>query len=92
MDVVRSRTARHRALVAFDWGASGIWLVDTPEDDSRPVTGRDLDRPRRPWRELISQQLLDDLQQWNDDQDDPSWAGRPRDSTFVQQIRDRARC
>jgi hypothetical protein len=92
MDVAGSSTPRHRALVAFDWGASGVWLLNTPEEDLRRGTDRDLDQPRpRPWSKLVSQQLLDDLQQWNDDQDDTSWAGRPRDPTFVQQIQDRAR-
>jgi hypothetical protein len=34
MDVAEGRTTSRQALVAFDWGASGIWLLNPPEEDS----------------------------------------------------------
>jgi hypothetical protein len=95
MDVARSSTPRHRALVAFDWGASGIWLLDTPEEAAprRLRTGDpDLEQRRLPpWSELVSQQLLNDLQRWNDDQDDTGRIGRAPDTVFEREIEERAR-
>jgi hypothetical protein len=92
MGVAEGRTTRRQALVAFDWGASGIWLLNPPEEDLRRVSDRDLDQPRpRPWSKLVPQQLLDDLQRWNDDQDETSRIGRPADPTLEKQIRLQAR-
>jgi len=75
--------------VAFDWSASGIWLDDPP---SNSPTEEFANRSGlRPWSELVSRQLLDDIQQWNNDQDDVSRIWTDPDETLEEEIRMRAR-
>jgi hypothetical protein len=73
-------------LIAFDYRASGIWQVSTKEDTEAPSykewssLARAQHRQggaatRRPWGDLLSDQILDDLKAWND-----SW-----DFTIVQE-------
>jgi hypothetical protein len=71
-----------RVLIAFDYRADGIWLVSTKEETEAPYEEwsrltRSQDGPasHRPWGDLLSDQLLDDLKAWND-----SW-----DFTIVQE-------
>jgi hypothetical protein len=74
-------TEPRRVLIAFDYQADGIWLVATKEEIEAPYEGwsrltREQHRPtsHRPWGDLLSDQLIDDLKAWND-----SW-----DFTIVQ--------
>jgi hypothetical protein len=67
-------TEPRRVLVDWDWGASGIWRVSTREDLlAAPPAGTWTGTPPAPaarlraWSDLLSDELLDDLQQWNDD-------------------------
>ena len=66
-------------LIAWDWGAHGIWWVLTREEKETPAprgrrsgTGDTSDNPPdrpdrpRPWSDRLSGELLDDLQAWND--------------------------
>ena len=68
-------TEPRRLLIDWDWGASGIWKVLTREEFMVPPSpGRwtgvpppaSVTRPRA-WGDLLSAELMDDLQQWNDD-------------------------
>lgn len=61
---------RHQVLIDWDWAATGIWTVSTPEELSalappgRRMSGTP---PRdRAWRGLLSDDLIDALQAWND--------------------------
>lgn len=74
-------------LIEFDYGADGIWMVSTKEEveastyeEWSRVTTALYGPPRpplahRPWGDLLSDQVLDDLKAWND-----SW-----DYTIVQE-------
>ena len=61
-----------RVLIDWDFSAHGIWKVLSPEELSAPAPAgtwgaappRD-DQPR-PWSTLLSTELLDALQEWND--------------------------
>ena len=63
-----------RVLIGWDYGARGIWWVLTKEEREAPAPpgrwsgtpppGRP-DRPK-PWSDLLSGELLDDLHAWND--------------------------
>jgi hypothetical protein len=62
-------------LIGWDYAAPGIWWVLTKEEleAPRPPGGRGADGApspsdgrRRPWSERLSEDLLDDLQAWND--------------------------
>ena len=66
-----------RALIEWDHRAGGIWLVSTKEEREAATYEEwsNLQRalhwpPRppahRPWGDLLSDQLLDDLKAWND--------------------------
>jgi hypothetical protein len=75
-------TELRRVLIAFDYRADGIWWVATKEEIEAPYEERSrLNREHhrltshRPWGDLLSDQLLDDLKAWND-----SW-----DFTIVQE-------
>ena len=68
-------TVGRRVLIDWDWGATGIWTVDAtaqtpavvPAGERRlAVDSRDR---HRDWRGLLSDQLIDALQAWNDDGD-----------------------
>ena len=65
-------TSPRRILIHWDWGASGIWWVLTPEERAAPPPpGRWVAAPTRPdsrgaWRGLLSDELIDALQAWND--------------------------
>jgi hypothetical protein len=66
-----------RVLIAWDYGAQGIWWVLTREEREAPAPRRRGPGTRppgpgeraRPWSDRLSTGLLDDLQQWNDDGD-----------------------
>jgi hypothetical protein len=64
--------APRQVLIDWDWGATGIWWVTTPEERSAPARpGRwvfDAPPPdrHRAWRGLLSDDLIDALQAWND--------------------------
>jgi hypothetical protein len=75
-------TEPRRVLIAWDYGARGIWWVLTKEERETPppVPGERV----RPWSDRLSAELLDDLQQWNDDGDREdvdrlTWQERGRD-------------
>jgi hypothetical protein len=75
-------TEPRRVLIAWDYGAGGIWWVLTREEKQAPAPAgrwsgtpprrsgeqRSGERPR-PWSDRLSAGLLDDLQRWNDDWD-----------------------
>lgn len=65
-----------RALIDYDFGAHGIWIVRTQDEMSKVPQSTDAggwrgarppesERPRS-WCNLLTQSLLDDLQSWND--------------------------
>ena len=64
-----------RVLIDWDWGASGIWKVTTREEllaPSPPGRWTGVPQPvsadrHRAWSDVLSAELLDDLQQWNDE-------------------------
>jgi hypothetical protein len=65
--------ALKRVLIDWDWGASGIWTVQEPDDRCAPrepgewrayVPPPDHDR-HWAWRGLLSHDLIDALQAWN---------------------------
>jgi hypothetical protein len=69
-------TEPRRVLIAFDYRADGIWWVATKEEIEAPYEEhRRLNREHhrltghRPWGDLLSDQLLDDLKVWNDSWD-----------------------
>jgi hypothetical protein len=75
-------TEPRRVLIAFDYRADGIWWVATKEEIEAPYEEHSrLNREHhrltshRPWGDLLSDRLLDDLKAWND-----SW-----DFTIVQE-------
>ena len=59
-------------MIDWDWGAAGIWIVLTPEEMTAPRPGARLTAGRAPkdrhaaWRGLLSDELIDALQAWND--------------------------
>jgi hypothetical protein len=65
-----------RALIDYDFGASGIWIVTSNEETFRTPERTDVSGWRRsvvngtkrarPWSEHLSNSLLDELQRWND--------------------------
>jgi len=66
-------------IIDADYCANGIWWVDTREEHEAPYQQWSYltraQRPgkppaRRPWRERLSQGLVDDLQGWNRSWDD----------------------
>jgi len=65
--------ARHNDHIAFDYRADGIWWVATREEieasyeeASRRYREHHRLTSHRPWGDLLSDQLLDDLKAWND--------------------------
>lgn len=60
-------------MIDWDWAATGIWTVLTPEEMAAPAppgrwiaaTPEPGDR-HRAWRGLLSDELIDELQAWND--------------------------
>lgn len=64
--------APRQILIEWDWGATGIWWVSTPEERSAParpgrwVFDAPLPDRRRAWRGQLSDDLIDALQAWND--------------------------
>ena len=61
-----------QVLIDWNWAASGIWSVSTAEEllasapPGRWISGRPRrDRPQA-WRRLLSDDLIDALQVWND--------------------------
>jgi hypothetical protein len=64
-----------RALVDWDYGAHGLWLVLSPEElRAPPPTGgtwgpyvASAESEPRPWSDELSDDLLDDLKRWNDE-------------------------
>jgi hypothetical protein len=66
----------NRALIDWDFGAHGIWMIDivsegtsAPTDDQRDPQNtppRDRAQQFRPWSDRLSNSLLDKLQSWND--------------------------
>jgi hypothetical protein len=79
---------RRRVLIAWDVGAHGIWRVLTKEEKEAPakpgtwsgIPPRDLAHRPRPWRDQLSNQLLHDLQEWND-----AWDTEAPDSQALQE-------
>ena len=78
-------TEPRRVLIAFDYRADGIWWIATRAEIEAPYEewsrlNREQHRltSQRPWGDLLSDQLLDDLKAWND-----SW-----DFTIVQEDED----
>jgi hypothetical protein len=78
-------------LIDCDYGASGIWWVRTRKEQQAPADcGTRSDPPhadaggrRRPWRELLSAELVDALREWNRD-----WE---RDETNTGPLQERGR-
>jgi hypothetical protein len=63
---------RRQVLIDWDWGASGIWSVRGPDEDVVLSPGSTWgphvppsDR-HQAWRGLLSDELIDELQAWND--------------------------
>jgi hypothetical protein len=62
-------------LIDWDWGATGIWTVGSSEETPASVPAGEWrsavgSRDRhRAWRGLLSDDLIDALQAWNDDGD-----------------------
>jgi hypothetical protein len=61
-----------RVLIDCDFSAHGIWKISSPEERSAPPPAgkwgpapAQPDQPR-PWSTLLSTELLDALQEWND--------------------------
>jgi hypothetical protein len=65
---------RRQVLIDWDWGATGIWSISTPEELAARPAGDwrsyvpPLDR-HTAWRGRLSDHLIDALQAWNDDGD-----------------------
>jgi hypothetical protein len=66
--------AVRQVVIDWDWGATGIWSVSAPDDQSGlAASGQwlahtapvDHDR-HRAWRGLLSDDLIEALQTWND--------------------------
>jgi hypothetical protein len=81
-------TEPRRVLIGWDYAATGIWWILTQEEMQAPAprvgsrTGGAPPRPDggpRPWSDRLSEDLLDDLQAWNDSCDGNS---RDRDKDF----------
>ena len=59
-------------MIEWDWAAGGIWIVPTPEEMTAPGPGARLTAGGAPkdrhatWRGLLSDELIDALQAWND--------------------------
>jgi hypothetical protein len=85
-----------RVLVDWDWGADGLWSVRSREERHAPTpTGgkRERVRPlanrqRRPWSDLLSDELLDALQAWNDACGERAWRP-PEDRTAEDELLER---
>lgn len=80
-----------RVLIDCDYGASGIWWVSIrkeqvspahPGGQSRSLPADSGDR-HRPWRDLLSAELIDALEEWN-----RSWE---RDETDTGPLQERGR-
>jgi hypothetical protein len=79
---INSVSEPHRVIIEADYCADGIWLVTTKEElaattyeEWSRVTTALYGQPgpptaQRPWGDLLSDQLLDDLKAWN-----RSWDG-----------------
>jgi hypothetical protein len=72
-------TEPRRVLIEADYCAGGIWWADTKEEHEAPyplwsylTRAQRPGKPPapRPWRERLSQGLLDDLKAWNQSWDD----------------------
>ena len=68
-----STVTPRQVLIDWDWAATGIWSVRTPEERSESASpGRWVygalapDDRHRAWRGLLSDALIDTLQTWND--------------------------
>jgi hypothetical protein len=67
-----SAVAPHRVLIDWDWAATGIWSVTSPEELSAPapprrwMNGRPRQDRHQAWRGLLSDDLISALQAWND--------------------------
>jgi len=54
-----------RALVAFDIEATGVWLIRSQSETAADSSGEH--SGIRAWSDVLSAELLDQLQHWNDD-------------------------
>jgi hypothetical protein len=59
-----SRTV-HRALVEWDYGADGIWILPELAISKGAVSSHRCGHPLK-WAELLSKSLVESLQAWND--------------------------
>jgi hypothetical protein len=84
-----------RVLIDWDYGARGIWRVLTKQEKEASApggrwTGEAPPRRRervRGWRDRLSTELLDDLQEWNDAWD----TSDPELRTRIQALQERGR-
>ena len=64
--------APRQIIIDWDWGATGIWTVLTPEEMAAPappgrwVAAAPPSDRHRTWRGRVSDELIDALQTWND--------------------------
>ena len=94
----------HRVIIEADYCADGIWLVTTKEEltatsyeEWSRVTTALYGPPgpptaHRPWGDLLSDQLLDDLKAWNRSWDDCGgfWENTEADRAWHEQGRELA--
>ncbi len=73
-NIISPMTEPRRVLIDWDWGGHGIWRVLTKQEMEAPAPpGRWSGAPprreherARPWSDLLTSGVLDDLQAWND--------------------------
>jgi hypothetical protein len=94
----RGVTEPRRVLIGWDYGASGIWWVLTKEEMEAPPPGGSwagTAPPRRnerfrAWSDRLSQELLDDLQAWNDSWDN-NHAPQENEEVTAQALQEQGR-
>ena len=80
-----------RALIDWDYGASGISFIRSASDDvdsnGASFVSRKNTSHAGPWSQLLSQALVRDLQEWNDHGDNLDRSPAHADSVNAERLR-----